>query len=217
MISTPLLWLSLTALGTAPLAEPAGTYVEARNASVFAGACHANGEYDHQGRAALLGWSIERGGWDGVDLSGVRLAAAVRADENLAEGGARRSLVWVDAPDAATRAAALAWLAAVQGERLGTVLATTPAPVVLRTPEGAYALEVAARLELRGRTRADRTCCSMPEAVWYAPLDDVGGRRVGWSARCRFAGAPGLAAWIHEDANNAFTGSFGPAGSRSAR
>ncbi|MCA1632087.1 MAG: hypothetical protein LC774_17540, partial [Acidobacteria bacterium] len=49
-----------------------GVYVEARTASVFAGACHYNGELTTAGREAVLAWSVKEGSWGGVNLAGVR-------------------------------------------------------------------------------------------------------------------------------------------------
>src|SRR5918997_2889835 len=54
-----------------------GVYVEARTASVFAGACHYNGELTTAGREAVLAWSVKEGSWGGVELAGVRAVAGV--------------------------------------------------------------------------------------------------------------------------------------------
>ena len=43
-----------------------GTYVEARTAEVFAGACIMNGEAATTGREALLAWKVDRGQVNGV-------------------------------------------------------------------------------------------------------------------------------------------------------
>ena len=43
-----------------------GTYVEARTAEVFAGACVINGEAGTTGREALLAWKVDRGQFNGV-------------------------------------------------------------------------------------------------------------------------------------------------------
>src|SRR5215210_2467387 len=67
-----------------------GDYVEARTASVFAGACHYNGELTTTGRDALMAWRVEEGSWNGVDLAGVRAMAVVSADANLSEARAAR-------------------------------------------------------------------------------------------------------------------------------
>jgi hypothetical protein len=57
-----------------------GDYVEVRTASVFAGACHYNGEVTTTGRDAMMAWSVSSGKWQGVDLAGVRAVAIVTFD-----------------------------------------------------------------------------------------------------------------------------------------
>src|SRR5918994_6279772 len=84
-----------------------GDYVEVRTASVFAGACHYNGEVVTAGRDAMMAWNVTSGKWQGVDLTGVRVMAIVSADANLAEGNAvRQSAIIIDSH--ASRAQALA-------------------------------------------------------------------------------------------------------------
>src|SRR5258707_3550473 len=68
-----------------------GDYVEVRTASVFAGACHYNGEVTTTGRDAMMAWNVTSGKWQGVDLTGVRAMAIVRSDANLADNGSGRS------------------------------------------------------------------------------------------------------------------------------
>src|SRR6266404_5326003 len=84
-----------------------GEYVEARTASVFAGACHYNGELTTAGRDALMAWNVKSGEWRGIDLAGVRIVAIVSADVNLADtNAARRSeiIIGENASDAQSRA-----------------------------------------------------------------------------------------------------------------
>src|SRR5918911_1438291 len=74
-----------------------GDYVEARTASVFAGACHYNGELTTTGRDALMAWSVAAGSWDGVSLAGVRAVAGVGSGAKLLDSkAARRSELVVD-------------------------------------------------------------------------------------------------------------------------
>src|SRR6476620_11868051 len=68
-----------------------GDYVEVRTASVFAGACHYNGEVVTTGRDAMMAWNVTSGKWRGVDLSGVRAMAIVTSDANLSDSDAERS------------------------------------------------------------------------------------------------------------------------------
>src|SRR5205809_7304235 len=90
-----------------------GDYVEVRTASVFAGACHYNGEVTTTGRDALMAWNVTSGSWDGVDLKGVRAIAVVSADDNLSNAQAgRRSELIID--KAASHSQAVALLSALK-------------------------------------------------------------------------------------------------------
>src|SRR5262245_13091466 len=81
----------VAAVSVAPASKSAasskitGDYIEARTASVFAGACHFGGEYLSNGRDAVMAWSFTSGSFNGVDLAGVRVAAAVTSSANLRE------------------------------------------------------------------------------------------------------------------------------------
>ena len=72
---------------------PSGKYVEARTASVFAGACHYGGEYTTSGREAVMAWSFDAGVVDSVELEGLSLAAVVSSKVNLAEEKKHRSVL----------------------------------------------------------------------------------------------------------------------------
>src|SRR5947209_16350457 len=117
-----------------------GDYVEARTASVFAGACHYNGELTTTGRDALLAWNVAAGSWDGVNLCGVRALAVVSADVDLSgTHAARRSELIVDS--AATDAQAAALVKAFKSNytsALGDVVSVRRAPVVFRHDGRAY-------------------------------------------------------------------------------
>jgi hypothetical protein len=194
---------------------PAGRYVEARTASVFAGACHYGGEAATAGREALLAWRIERGSFAGVDLAGVEIAALVAAERNLAEPGPRRALVRVDAQlDAARARAALLWLATTRRGALGDVLEVELGPLEIAFEGDGYRVRGAqvpegASFDLDGATLADRACCAMPQDVWYRPFEALEGRLVGLDARFR-ASSDGLGVrFARAGDNEAFTGSFG--------
>jgi len=90
----------LLVAGAAPAVVPqtstkapiTGDYVEARTASVFAGACHYNGELVTTGRDAIAAWSFTSGSWNGTDLTGVKAAAAITANDNLGQADAVRKV-----------------------------------------------------------------------------------------------------------------------------
>src|SRR3569832_372736 len=85
-----------------------GDYVEVRTASVFAGACHYNGDVVTTGRDAMMAWNVTSGKWQGVDLSGVRALAIVSSDANLGDAtAARQSEIIVDSNASRTQALAM--------------------------------------------------------------------------------------------------------------
>src|SRR5258707_3437535 len=67
-----------------------GDYVEVRTASVFAGACHYNGEVTTTGRDALMAWKVTAGKWNGVDLAGVSAVAIATSEVDLSDNDAAR-------------------------------------------------------------------------------------------------------------------------------
>src|SRR4029453_4138142 len=108
-----------------------GDYVEVRTASVFAGACHYNGEVTTAGREAMMAWNFTSGKWEDVDLTGVRLMAIVSSDVNLSETNAdRQSEIIVDS--SVSRTKAMAALNALKGKyaaSLGRIVAVRFAPI----------------------------------------------------------------------------------------
>src|SRR5919205_1015143 len=108
-----------------------GDYVEVRTASVFAGACHYNGEVVTTGRDGMMAWNVTSGKWQGVDLSGVRVIAIVSADANLGESNiARQSEIIIDSQ--ASRTQALAMMNALKEKyaaSLREIVEVRPAPI----------------------------------------------------------------------------------------
>ncbi len=203
--------LPLVLPGAPDAVAPTGAYVEARTASVFAGACHYNGELVTAGREALCAWSLESGAWNGVDLAGVRIVAIVTADANLVERDvARRSVVHVDAALAPEKAAAaVRWLAATRADLLGTIVEVRADALSIAIDAEAYRVSAPGCFELAGAPLPDRACCAMPQNVWYRPLETLERPLVGLDATFE-ARSPALdRAWSRPGENAAFTGRFG--------
>src|SRR5262245_30122606 len=119
--------LPLTALAAKP-ASVTGTYVEARTAEVFAGACDMNGEAATTGREALLAWKVDRGQVNGVTLDGLAIVAALASDTNLGiheiggESTPARAAIYVDSrANAAQRKALVARVRSPSGNPIRTV------------------------------------------------------------------------------------------------
>ena len=87
-------------MGVATASQIRGDYIETRSADVYTGQCFANGEMNLTGNEALLAWQVKGGSWAGVDLTGLVVAGAVRANAKLGDPYANpwpaKSVVLVD-------------------------------------------------------------------------------------------------------------------------
>ena len=186
-----------------------GDYVEVRTASVFAGACHFNGEVVTTGRDALMAWNVTSGKWQGVDLSGVRVMAIVSADANLAEdNAARRSEIVIDSQ--ASRTQALAMINALKEKyaaSLGNVVAVRSAPISFERKGRTYAV-VTNEAAINVEAMPNDLCCKMPNLVWYTPLVGLENRKVGYTSRALYSGRVVGEPWSRSGENSAFYGSF---------
>ena len=204
---------SVLALGSALAASasaPTGDYVEARTASVFAGACHYSGEYVSDGRDAVLAWHFKGGDWHGVSLAGVSAVAVVRADNNLAEPTARRAtMLYVDVHATLAQQKALAEaLTARYAASLGTVTPAGTAAISFQHLANGYRVSAPQIAALSVDALPNRECCKQPNLVWYSPLAPVTDRRVGYTQAASVSARTGGDAWTRGGENSAFYGTF---------
>src|SRR3954465_3466451 len=141
-VSVALSSLVFATLAATP-ATVTGTYVEARTAEVFAGACVMNGEAATTGREALMAWKVDHGQVNGVSLDGLSVVAALAADANLGiheiggESTTARAALFVDSrATPAQRKALVAMVKSAAGDLIGSVVQETagPRPVTARGP-----------------------------------------------------------------------------------
>lgn len=186
-----------------------GDYVEVRTASVFAGACHYNGEVVTTGRDAMMAWNVTSGKWQGVDLTGVRVMAVVSADANLAEdNAARQSEIIIDS--AASRTQALAMVNALRenyAASLGKVIEVRSAPISFERTGRTFAV-VTSEAAINVEAMPNDLCCKMPNLVWYTPLVGLESRKVGYTAKALYSGKVVGEPWSRSGENSAFYGSF---------
>ena len=186
-----------------------GDYVEVRTASVFAGACHFNGEVTTTGRDALMAWNVTSGAWHGVDLTGMRAIAIVSADDNLANAQAgRRAELIMD--KSASHAQAVAMLDAIKSryaESLGQIISVRTAPINFKHEGNTY--EVAsAEAAINVEAMPNDLCCRMPNLIWYSPLVSLGQRKVGYTVKALYSGHAVSDNWERAGENSAFYGNF---------
>ena len=186
-----------------------GDYVEVRTASVFAGACHYNGEVVTAGRAAMMAWNVTNGQWQGTDLSGVRALAIVSADVNLAEdNAARTSEIIIDSN--ASRAQSVAMLNALKGRyaaALGTIAEVRSAPIRFERSGRTYNV-VTNEASINVEAMPNDLCCKMPNLVWYTPFVGLENRKVGYTSKALYNGKVVGEPWSRSGENSAFYGSF---------
>lgn len=199
------------AASTTKSAVPAGDYVEARTASVFAGACHYSGEYMSDGREAIMAWHFSRGESQGVSISGLIALAVVRADDNLAEeSGHHHTYLYIDSranslQQQALTAALEKRYASVFGD-VSKVSAT--AISFTRTSTEDFTVSAPQIASLNIKALPDRACCKMPNLVWYKPLAPIENRRVGFTQLASCTQQTGGDAWSRGNENSAFYGTF---------
>lgn len=202
----PCLTLAQSAPGGASLS---GDYVEVRSASVFAGACHFNGENVTTGRDAMLAWNVQGGEWKGTRLEGVRAMAVVSSPSNLADKAEHRSELIIDS--AATDWQARAMVEALEqtyGASLGKVVVVRRAPIAFEHAGKSYAVRAGDIAKLSVESMPNDECCKMPHQVWYEPLVPLKDRKVGYTKDARYAGGAVAESWQRADENSAFYGKF---------
>jgi hypothetical protein len=186
-----------------------GDYVEVRTASVFAGACHYNGEVVTAGRDALMAWNVTSGKWQGVDLSGVRVLAIVSSEANLGEANAaRQSEIIIDS--SASRTQALAMTNALKEKyaaSLGQIVEVRTAPITFERKGRTYAV-VTNEAAINVEAMPNDLCCKMPNLVWYTPLVGLENRKVGYTSKALYSGKVVGEPWSRSGENSAFYGTF---------
>jgi hypothetical protein len=186
-----------------------GDYVEVRTASVFAGACHYNGEVVTTGRDAMMAWNVTAGKWQGVDLSGVRAMAIVTSDANLSEtNAARSSEIIIDSNASQSQSQALLNAFKVKyAATLGNVVTVRNAAIKFDHSGRSYTV-AADDASINVEAMPNDLCCKMPNLVWYTPLVGLENRKVGYTVKATYSGKTIATPWSRSGENSAFYGGF---------
>jgi hypothetical protein len=215
LLLTLALTLSVTVANAQTIGKPdkgtlTGDYLEARTASVFAGACHYNGELTTTGREAEMAWHIRDGVWKGTSLSGLSAVASVVSDANLQDEAApRRSTLYIDAKATPAQFEALsAALQARYSNAFGKVVAVKRAPISFAHTGESYRVEARGVTLLSVEAMPNHECCKQPNMVWYKPLIEINGRKVGYTKESGIQDNILGVTWTKNDQNTAFYGTF---------
>ena len=209
--------LALSSLTLATLAAKpnsvTGTYVEARTAEVFAGACVVNSEGGTTGREALLAWKVDRGQVNGVALDGLAVVAALASDTNLGiheiggESTPARAAIYVDSrANAAQRKALVAMVRSLSGRLIGSVVQETAAPIEFA--DNGHQITVSTdtvKLTVGKHLDHDASCGNKQ---WFNPLTRVDRAEMGTTDRNEFSGPALCTTWSDPNKRSSFFGTF---------
>jgi hypothetical protein len=186
-----------------------GDYVEVRTASVFTGACHFNGEVVTTGREAIMAWNFAAGRWNGTDLAGLKAIAVVSADENLenAKAARRSEIILESSARHDQKVAVLEALKSRYAATLGEIVSVRSAPITFKHEGKSYEVS-SAEAAINVEAMPNDLCCRQPNLVWYSPMVQLSGRKVGYTLKAVYSGSAVGDTWERDGENSAFYGSF---------
>lgn len=209
-------------------AEIRGDYVEARNADVFTGPCFSNAEVFIYGKQAVMAWKVNEGRWNGVNVAGLCVAAAVQGNTTFSEDDPDRAqaVVIVDSrADERQREALLNMARTLGGRRLANIVSVKTARMQLKLEEHAGQSESAhaahgmpqapratfwaaglAQIVTRPLDERDHLCGN--ETVAYLPLSSAVDVKPAFTLGHRFQGEGLDTRWDDPNCRSSFVGHF---------
>ncbi len=210
-------------------AEVQGDYIEARNADVFTGPCFSNSEIHIVGKQAVMAWRVQKGSWDGVDVSGLCIAAAVQADNTFSidDPSKSRAVMIVDSRASdRQRSALIAMARTLGGDRLAgepaAVIATRmqlnleaphdearaghPGHNMPRTPRASFWAAGVAQILTRPLDERDHLCGN--EVTAYPPLSKAVDAQPAYTLGHQFKGEGLEVRWDDPNCRSSFVGHF---------
>ncbi len=122
------------------------------------------------GTETILAWRIETGEFRGAPLAGVKLAAVLSAASSLSMGSPpRQSVLFIDAPSEAQRAAAETLARERYRALLGEVLKVRQAPIEFYRKAGSAGLRIGDFLEV-SLEQAEIPANQDGRVRWYEPF-----------------------------------------------
>lgn len=225
--------LSLVLLGLAALPATAagirGDYVEARTADVFTGPCFSNAEIFISGNKAVMAWKVTEGSWNGVDLRGLCVAAAVDGTTTFSQDQPEKaeSVLIVDQrADARQREALIAMAKTLGGARLNRIAKVTASHMSLKLeehprPDGGNAHPThgmpqsrrasfwaagLAKIVTRPLDERDHACGN--EVIAYPPLSEGVSAQPAYTLGHTFKGEGLETSWEDPNCRSSFVGHF---------
>ena len=191
-----------------------GDYVEARTAEVFAGGCIMSSQAETMGREAVLAWHVRTGEYDGEQLAGLSVVAAVAGDRNLGIreiGGeapsAVRGIVFVDKNATPAQQRALVRLAQTLSRGLITdIVDVKPVSVAYNATDTMIAVTAGeAKLAVQRHQHHTPGCGAMK---WFTPFSSIDTAMIGVTDANEYDGRALGIRWGDPNRKSAFSGTF---------
>lgn len=193
-----------------------GKYLEVRSLDVYTAACFANSEVGLLGEEAILTWDISQGSHNGVDLSGLKVVAIVRANDSLIEISEKvfpaKSILILDeraTPD--QREALYDFAKTMAGRLIENVIRTEDAKIEVSISEDGYGVATLVAgdnvaIETRALTHHDMHCGN--DEAYYRPLTNVSDAVVAFTERDMFRGKGLGVTWDESGRRSAYLAKF---------
>jgi len=221
--------LVLWGAGAAGAAGIRGEYLEARTADVFTGPCFSNAEVYIYGSQAVMAWKVTEGSYNGVDLKGLGVAAALKGSTTFSEDKpelASAVLIVDQKADARQRAALIALAKELGGTRLDHVVAVKTSRISFKieshsaseadtahdgygmphAPRASFWAPGLAQIVTRPLDERDHACGN--EVVAYEPLSQGASVLPAYTLSHQFRGAGLNTNWDDPNCRSSFVGHF---------
>lgn len=201
-----------------PTTHLRGEYIEARTADVYTGPCFANSEVGLAGDLAVMGWKIEKGSWQGVDLDGLSVMGVIHASNTLgnistAVYPVKAVLIVDQRADAEQRLALKSFAQKMGGGLLSDVVRVDYQPIEFSARDGnIHSMSATmkagplAKLETRALVAGDQICHN--ETTYYEPLTKVDHAMAAYTVANDFSGQGLGTVWNYSGNRGSFLGTF---------
>jgi len=209
---------SLALSASLPSTHVRGEYIEARTADVYTGPCFANAEVGLTGDLAVMGWKIDQGNFQGVNLDGLSVMGAIHASNTLGNVidtvyPVKAVLIIDERANAEQRLALKAFAQKMGGQLLADVVHVEYQPIEfavadnnVHTRKAVMTAGNMVKLETRAMTDADQVCHN--ESVWYQPLTPVEHAMAAYTVSNDFGGSGLGTVWKYSGNRGSFVGTF---------
>jgi hypothetical protein len=204
-------------VGVAGAANIQGTYLEARDAEIYASHCYANSEMNLRGELAVMGWKIEHGAVNNVSLDGLGVVAVVRASATLGDPfnspyPAKAVLIVDERATPEQRAALESFVKNAAGRLVETIVRTDVAPINLTFDgsihESRATLTAGNLVKIKTRPiHASDSLCHLDD-VYYGPLVQLDHAMAAFSTQTMFHGKGLDTRFDGANRSNAYLGTF---------